>query len=164
MKFPFSELSLRDPEHVAWLKSQRDPELWHAAGMAAIISGDPHGFLPWLFDQPEVDRATAGYVFFGVYGNSYLEGGTEFGGEGLSDEEWRNVMAAICRRAAGPGFAGDKLGLHPGFEASRRKCLDLVKSGKAAQGIPIPHPLLDTPFPPERKSRFLIEDGVLLES
>jgi hypothetical protein len=163
MKFPFGELSMRDPEHVEWVKSQRDPELWHVAAMAVLIAGDPRGFLVWLFDQPEVDRATAGYVFFGVYGRDYLGGRTDFGGEGLSDGEWRKAMEAVCRRAANAGFSSDSLGLHPRFEVDRQACLDLVNRGMVADGILIPHALINTPFPPEQKPRYFIEDGVILD-
>lgn len=56
-----------DAEHVDWVKSQRDPELWHAAAIAIVNTvGDPHGFLVWLADQPETDRAPAGYFFLSV--------------------------------------------------------------------------------------------------
>ena len=111
MKFPFDELNMRDPEHVAWVKSQRDPELWHAAAIAVVnYLGDRQGFLVWLMDQPETDRATAGYVFFGAYGPAYLRGQTDFGGEGLSDKEWLHAMQAICRRAASDGFATNNAG------------------------------------------------------
>jgi hypothetical protein len=68
MKFPFDDLNMCDAEHVAWVKSQRDPELWHAAATAIVNTvGDPHGFLVWVANQPEMDRATAGYVFL-TYG------------------------------------------------------------------------------------------------
>ena len=36
MKFPFDELNMCDPEHVEWVKSRRDPELWHVAAMAVL--------------------------------------------------------------------------------------------------------------------------------
>ncbi len=73
MKVPFDELNMCDAEHVGWVKSQRDPELWHVAAMAIVNTvGDPHGFLVWLADQPETDRATAGYFFLGVFGADYL--------------------------------------------------------------------------------------------
>lgn len=99
MKFPFDELNMRDPDHVDWVKSQRDPELWHVAAIAVLnYLGDPRGFLVWLMDQPETDRATAGYIFFGAYGSAYLRGQTDFGGEGLSDQQWLDAMKAICRR------------------------------------------------------------------
>src|SRR4030095_6208397 len=77
MKFPFDELNMCDAEHVGWVKSQRDPELWHAAAIAIVNTvGDPNGFLVWLADQPETDRATAGYFFLGVFGVDYLRGQT----------------------------------------------------------------------------------------
>ena len=163
MKFPFDELSTHDLEHIEWVKAQRDPELWHVFAMALVVFGDPHGFLVWLFDQPEVDRATAGYVFFGVYGRDYLGGRTEFGGEGLADQQWLSTMEAVCRRAANAGFSNDTLGLHPGFEAEQNACLDLVNLGKVAEGIVIPHGILHTRFPPEQKLRYFIEDGVVLD-
>jgi hypothetical protein len=165
MKIPFDDLNMRDEAHVDWVKSQREPELWHACAMAIVNTlGDPQGFLVWLMDQPETDRATAGYVFFGVYGSAYLRGKTDFGGEGLSDAEWLNAMQAICRRAAKVGFANDSLGLHPGFEKERQACLDLIRSGQVADGIVVPHALLDAPFPPERKLRYVVEDGSVLEA
>ena len=164
MKFPFDELNMRDPEHVDWVKSQRDPELWHAAAIAVLVYlGDPRGFLVWLADQPEMDRATAGYVFLGALGSDYLRGQTDFLGEGLSGQEWLHAMEAICRRAATAGFTNDSLGLHPGFEAERQACLDLINRGQVADGIAIPHAILDAPFPPEQKLRYFIEDGAVLD-
>ena len=164
MKFPFDDLNMRDREHVDWAKSQRDPELWHAAAIAVVnYLGDPHGFLVWLADQPEMDRATAGYVFLGVYGADYLRGQTDFSGEGLSGQEWLHAMEAICRRAATIGFTSDSLGLHPGFEAQRQACLDLINRGQVVAGIAVPHAILDAPFPPEQKLRYFIEDGAVLD-
>ena len=75
-----------------------------------------------------------------------------FGGEGLSDQEWLHTMQAICHRAASTGFTNDSLGLHPGFEAERQACLDVVKRGQIADGIAVPHALLDSPFPPSSSS------------
>jgi hypothetical protein len=130
MTFPFHELNMRDPEHVDWVKSRRDPELWHVAAIAVLIYlGDPRGFLVWLMDQPGTDRATAGYLFFGAQGSGYLRGQTDWLGEGLSDQEWLHALHAICRRAAGVGFTNDALGLHPGFEAERQVCLYFIEDG-----------------------------------
>jgi hypothetical protein len=164
VKFPFDELNMRDRGHVDWVESQRDPELWHVAAIAVLnYLGDPRGFLVWLMDQPETDRATAGYIFFGAYGSAYLRGRTDFGGEGLSDREWLRAMHAVCRRAAGAGFTNDSLGLHPGFEAERRACLGVIERGQVAEGIAVPHALLDAPFPPERERRYYVEDGAVLD-
>jgi len=164
MKFPFDDLNMCDAEHVAWVKSQRDPELWHAAATAIVNTvGDPHGFLVWVADHPEMDRATAGYVFL-TYGASYLRGETDFdGGEGMSGEQWLRALEAMCRRAATVGFTNDSLGLHPGGEEPRQACLDVIKRGQVAAGIPVPHALLDVPFPPERKLRYFVEDGSVLD-
>ncbi len=164
MKFPFDEVNMHDTEHADWVRSQRDPELWHAAAIAVVnYLGDPHGFLVWLADQRETDRATAGYFFFGVQGSDYLRGQKDFLGEGLSSGQWLAAMEAICRRAATTGFANDSLGLHPGFEATRQMCLDVVNRGQVAEGITVPSALLDRPFPPEKKLQYFVEDGTLLD-
>ena len=164
MKFPFDGLNMCDAEHVGWVKAQRDPELWHAAAMAIINTvGDPHGFLVWLADQPETDRATAGYFFLGVFGADYLRGETDFLGEGLTGKQWRRAMEAICRRAATSGFTNDSLGLAPGFESGRQACLDLIALGQAVDGIAIPHAILAAPFPPEQKLQYFVDDGAVLD-
>ena len=60
------EIDMSEAGHVAWVKAQRDPALWHQAAMAALAyRGDDHGFLHWLLEQPEMDRATAGWIFCG---------------------------------------------------------------------------------------------------
>ena len=165
MKIPFDDLNMRDQQHVDWVKSQRDPELWHAAAIAVVNSlGDPRRFLVWLAEQPETDRATAGYVFLGGYGSRYLQGETDFdGGEGMSGEEWLAALEAVCRRAATTGFTNDSLGLPSGAEAEREACLDLIDRGQVADGIPVPRTLVAAPFPPERTLRYSVEDGTVFE-
>ena len=66
-------------------------------------------------------------------------------------------------RSASTGFTNDSLGLHPGFEAERQACLDVIKRGQIADGIAVPHALLDAPFPPEQERRYYIEDGTVLD-
>ena len=164
MKFPFDELNMCDAEHVAWVQSQRDPELWHVAAMAiANTLGDPHGFLVWLADQPETDRATAGYFFLGAFGADYLRGQTDFLGEGLSGDQWLRAMEAMCRRAATVGFTNDSLGLDPGFEAQRQACLDVINRDEVVKGIAIPHAIVGAPFPPAQKLQYFIDDGTVLD-
>lgn len=72
-------------------------------------------------------------------------------------------MKAICRRASSLGFTNDSLGLHPGFEAERQVCLDLINRGQIADGIAVPHALLDAPFHPEQKCQYFSEDGAVLD-
>jgi hypothetical protein len=51
----FRRTELADPEHVAWVKSQRDPGLWHVAAIAVLVHlGDPRGFLVWSPDGTDV--------------------------------------------------------------------------------------------------------------
>lgn len=164
MKFPFDDLNMRESAHVEWVKSQRNPELWHAAAIAIVnCLGDPRGFLVWLAEQPELDRATAAYIFL-AYGSSYLRGVTDFsGGEGMTGEEWLQALNAVCHRASTSGFTNDSLGLDPGFEAARQACWDLINRGEVAEGLPIPHAIVNVPFPPERKRQYFVEDGTLLD-
>lgn len=84
------------------------------------------------------------------------------GGEGMSGEQWLNALNAMCRRAATGGFMNASIGLHPGFEAPRQACLELTKRGQVADGIAIPHAILDAPFPSEQR-RYFVEDGALLD-
>jgi hypothetical protein len=101
---------------------------------------------------------------FLAYGLNYLGGQTDFsGGEGMSGEEWLNALEAMCRRAATIGFRNDSLGLAPEWDAPRRACLDLINRGQVADGIAVPHAIVDAPFPPERKLRYFVEDGSLLD-
>jgi hypothetical protein len=166
MSIPFGELNMRDPGHVAWAQSQRDPELWHACSIAILnYLGDPHGFLVWMTLQPETDRATAGYVFFGGDGWEYLRGRNDHWRHhnGLSEQQWLNAMRAICRRAAARRFASDVLGLPPGVEASRQTCLEVVRRGEVVPGAYVPRALLERPFPQERPLRYFVEDGAVVE-
>src|SRR3712207_7236309 len=39
----------------------------------------------------------------------------------------------------------------------------LINRGEIAEGMAIPHALLDAPFPPEQKRRYFIEDGAVLD-
>lgn len=164
MRFPFDEINMCDPEHVEWVKATRDPELWHvAAGALLTYLGDPHLFLLWLFDQDEVDRATAGYIFLGRYGERYLAGDPILGGEGVSGSALLDVFNAICRRSEDRGFASDRIGLEPGLEQVRQKCLDLMQKGAVAADIIFPRRLLAFPFPTAIGRKYFVEDGALLD-
>lgn len=164
MKFPFEELNVCDAKHVEWVKTQRDPALWHAAAISVLVYlGDPRRFIMRLIDQLDMDRVTAGQILLGRGGAGYLQGQTEFQGEGLSGPGLLEVFEALCRRGATIGIANDVLGLHPGFEAERLACLDLVKRGAVGDGIVIPHSIIGAPFPAERETVYFIEQGSVLD-
>lgn len=146
---------------VAWVKAQDDPALWHEAAMAALAyRGDAHGFLDWLIAQPEMDRATAGWMFLWPEGSLYLQGETDFPLDHVSSSRMVALFRALCGRTR---FTRDEIGLDPDFEPEREKCLALVARGGLAPGLSAPRAIIDRPFaPPVRNRRYLLDDGIIL--
>jgi len=163
---PTAEIDVAEEDHVAWIRNQRDPSLWHHAAMAALAyRSDPHGLVPWIIAQPELDRATAGWLFLWPEGSRYLRGERSFLLDHVSSEGMLAIFRAVCERSAGVGFANDSIGLDPDFEAERLRALDVVARGQVAAGLIAPRALLDRPFPRERPDkRFDLDDGLLLLS
>jgi hypothetical protein len=158
------EIDMAEAEHVAWVKSQRDPALWHQAAMAALAyRGDSYDFLPRLFRQPEMDRATAGWIFLWAEGSRFLRGETSFPLNHVSSESMVELFRSLCARSETVGFHGDALGLDPEFEPERKACLEVVAGGKVAAGIVAPNAIIARPFPPpQRETRFFLDDGLIL--
>lgn len=160
---PSGGFDITDTDDVSRLKAQRDPALWHQAAMAALAyKGDPHGILPWLVQQPEMDRATAGWIFLWAEGSHYLRGATDFNfNSGVRDVA--ALLRSICERSKGMGFSNDALGLDRDFEAERLKCLAVIENGEMAPGIVAPIALLARPFdPPRDDGRFTLDDGLVI--
>ena len=164
MPGPFEELDMSEAEHAAWVKAQRDPALWHQAAMAALAyRGDVNGFLPWLLEQPEMDRATAGWIFLWPEGSRYLRGETDFPLNHISSENMLALFRALCERSESMGFSRDDLGLDPDFEPERKACLDVVARNQVAAGIIVPRQIISRPFaPPKKDARFTLDDGIIL--
>src|SRR5262245_37995091 len=102
MPAEFEEIDMTEAEHVAWVRAQRDPALWHQAAMAALAyRGDRHGFLHWLLEQPEMDRATAGWIFLWAEGSRYLRGKTDFPLNHISSEDMMALFRSLCARSEG---------------------------------------------------------------
>lgn len=162
---PSEEIDVAEEAHVAWIRSQRDASLWHQATIAALAyRSDPHDFIPWVLTQPELDRATAGWLFLWPEGSRYLRGKRDFH-LNVSSERMLAIFRAVCERSEGVGFANDSIGLDPAFEAERLAALDVVARGEVSAGLVVPRILLDRPFPPERpEKRFVLDDGLLLLS
>jgi hypothetical protein len=75
----FEEIDMSEADHIAWVRAQRGPALWHQAAMAALAyRGDYYGFLHCLLEQPEMDRATAAGFSCGRKGSRCLRGVTDF--------------------------------------------------------------------------------------
>jgi len=121
--------------------------------------------VPWVLAQPELDRATAGWLFLWPEGSRYLRGDRSFLLDHVSSEGMLSIFRAVCDRSAGVGFANDSIGLDPDFETERLRALDVVARGEVAAGIIVPRALLDRPFPRARPDkRFDLDDGLLLLS
>lgn len=157
-------IDMSEEADVAWVRAQRDPELWHEATVAALAYRDDHyGFLRWVLLQPETDRATAGWIFLWAEGSRYLRGETDFPLNHLTSDEMLDLFRAICERSEGLGFASDSLGLDRDFEEERVACLAIIEDGEVASGITPPVALLRKPFkPPHKQSRFMLNDGIIL--
>jgi hypothetical protein len=160
------EIDMSTPEGVTWVKSQNDAELWHTAAMAVIAwCRDDHGFLPWLVEQPSMDRATAGWLFLWPEGSLYLLGKTETFAllDYSSEAEMVALLRALSERSETLGFARDEIGLDPGFEAERQNCLEIIARRDVADGLPNPHRLLSRKFASPIRSRYTIEEGGAIE-
>ena len=158
------EIDMADAAHVAWVKSQRDPALWHQATMAVLAyRGDDYDFLPWLLKQPEMDRATAGWIFLWAEGSRFLRGETDFPLNHISSENMVELFRSLCTRSEAVGFHSDILGLDKEFEPERKACLDVVAGSKVAAGIVVPNAIIGKPFPPPQPdTRFSLDDGLIL--
>ncbi|HLO76024.1 MAG TPA: hypothetical protein VK196_06160 [Magnetospirillum sp.] len=158
------EIDMADAADVAWVQAQRDPALWHLATMAALAyRGNRHGFVHWVLRQPELDRATAGWIFLWAEGSRYLRGKTDFYPSHVSGDEMLDLLRAVCERSEGAGFSNDALGLDGDFEAERTVCLAAIHNGQVAAGIVAPTALLARAFsPPRDDGRFTLDDGIIL--
>ena len=158
------KIDMASKKGVAKAQASRDPQLWHLATMAALAyRGDKHGFLDWVLQQPETDRATGGWIFLWAEGSRFLRGETEFAIEHVSSERMVKLLQSVCERSEGQGFAADALGLDQGFESERQKCLDVIAGGAVAPGIDPPMTILEKAFrPPEDDGRYTLEDGIIL--
>jgi hypothetical protein len=158
------EIDMAEAADVAWVESQRDPALWHQAAMAALAyRGDKHGFLHWLLLQPEMDRATAGWIFLWAEGSRYLRGETDFPLNHLSSDKVIDLFAAVCERSEAAGFHNDNLGLDRDFEPERKACLEIMANGETAAGLIAPKAIVTKPFdPPRPDGRFTLDDGIIL--
>lgn len=149
---PYEQLDLTVGEHVAWLKSVRDPELWHVACQASLAyTDDPHGFVPWVVEQRELDRSTAGWIFLWLEGSLYLKGKSHFYHSFSGDAYILEVLNKLAERSETAGFISDRIGLEDrdeGFETERQKCLKIISAGEQSSDRIVPHTLLNKRYPP----------------
>lgn len=158
------EIDISSAEGVAFVKARNDPSLWHEAAIAALAYvGDDHDFLRWLVQQPNMDRATAGWLLLWPEGSRFLRGETSGFWARIPDEKLVSLLTALCERSERDGFPEDRVGMEEGFEEQRRACLDVVANGQVASGIVIPRTIIGKPFSVMRStSPFVCDDGLLV--
>lgn len=72
------------------------------------------------------------------------------------------LFRALCERSESLGFSRDDLGLDPGFEPERKRCLDVVARNQVAAGLIVPRQIISRPFaPPKQDARFTLDDGII---
>lgn len=139
------ELDVTRAEDIAWIKSRREADIWHQAMVACICyRGDEHGFLPWLVEQPDLDRSTAAYLLLRAGGGDYFSGDSLY--SPVSQTALFAVLGALCERSETLGFRRDNLALEAEWEAARLACLDVAARGAVPRHITVPHAILDRPF------------------
>ena len=160
------ELDVTNPLHIEWIKSSRDPLIWHEAAVAALAyMGDKHGFLPWLVEQPELDRATAGWLFLWCAGERYLSGQKDGFYAKIPDDRVLELTKAICWRSENGEFGSARAGLDTSFEETREKCLELISNGQISDGVVAPRTLLSKPFQSQNGiGKYFVSDGMLVNS
>jgi hypothetical protein len=93
---PPTEIDMSESTDVAWVKARNDPALWHRATMATLAYlGDRHGFLPWVVQQPNMDRATAGWLLLWLQGSRYLRGAQSDYWARISDGEVVRLLNSL---------------------------------------------------------------------
>ncbi len=160
------EVDLLRAEHVEWVKWTGEPEIWHAAAMACLnFLGDDHGFLPWLVQQPRMDRATAGWLFLWPPGSDFLQGIHNRFDTKLPKDDLGALLSALCARSEDVGFCVDEEGLPVECEPLRQECLAVVENGQVAPGVVAPMAIIGKPFKArDRGAMYEVHDGFLISA
>ena len=149
---PYEELDLTDADHIMWLKSTPDSELWHVAVQASLAyTDDPHRFVPWVVAQPGLDRGTAGWIFFWMEGSRFLTGETAFNHSFSDDAYILDVFSRLTERSEDTGFDHDNIGLDAGLEPERKKCFEIITANQVSSGRTAPHAIIDHAYSAEKE-------------
>lgn len=159
-----TELEISDAADVEWVKSRNDPAIWHEAAIAALAyRGDKHDFLPWLIQQPTMDRATAGWLFFWLQGSEYLQGKKDSFWAKIHDPDVVALLKDLCERSERIAFIEDRIGLDGGFEKERQACLAVIRDGLVAPDIVVPNAIIAKAFAARSgPAPYEVHDGTLL--
>ncbi|WP_430401544.1 hypothetical protein [Hyphomonas sp.] len=161
------EIDITKEADVAWLKAQADPAIWHEAAIAALAYvGDEHGFLTWLVQQPQMDRATAGWMLLWSPSREFLTGDHASMFEtGVSVPELIEILTALCERSDRIGFLNERLGLGHEYEEMRQACMTIIENGELDPRVRAPIAIVSKPFPaPQEDMPYSVHDGMLVST
>jgi len=161
------EIDITRAADVAWVKAQADPAIWHEAAVAALAyRGDRHGFVPWLVQQPDMDRATAGWILLASPFREFLTGArASMWATGVTVPELVEVLTALCERSDRIGFSNDRLGLDREWEEPRQACVAILEGGELDPRLRAPTSIVGKPFPAPREDMpYSVHDGMLIST
>ncbi len=151
-------LDLDNIEHIEWLKIHNNPaDNFEVVSAEMCFRNDPHQFIDWLIDQPDLDRGTAGFIFFGAGGLERVMGSQHYG---RVDPEWADrLLYALCARSEQRGFQFDRIAPPSWCNDSRDKLLDFLSNNAPSADFLIPYNLFNAPFPAEGMASHYSEIG-----
>lgn len=161
------EIDITKPADVDWVKAQGDSAIWHEAAVAALAYvGDEHGFLTWLVQQPQMDRATAGWMLLWSPFREFLTGDrASMFATGVSVPYLVEILTALCERSDRIGFLNDRLGLGNEWEDVRQACMAIIDSGELDPQIKAPIAIVGKPFAaPQEDMPYSVHDGMLVST
>ncbi len=161
------EIDITKAADVDWVKAQADPAIWHEAAIAALAYvGDRHGFVPWLVQQPQMDRATAGWILLVSPFREFLTGArASMFATGVTVPELVEILTALCERSDRIGFSNDRLGLEDEWEEQRQACVAIIEGGELDPRISTPASIVSTPFPAPREDMpYSVHDGMMIST
>ena len=159
------EIDITKAADVDWVKAQADPAIWHEAAVAALAyRGDTHGFVPWLVQQPDMDRATAGWILLASPFREFLTGAhASMWATGVTVPELVEILTALCERSDRIGFSNDRLGLEDEWEKPRQACMAILEGGELDPRLRTPTSIVGKPFPAPREDMpYSVHDGTMI--
>ena len=161
------EIDIAKAADVDWLMAQADPAIWHEAAIAALAyRGDRHGFVPWLVQQPQMDRATAGWILMASPFREFLTGArASMWATGVAVPELVEILTALCERSDRIGFSNDRLGLEQEWEEPRQACMAIIEGGELDPRLRAPTSIVGKPFPaPQEDMPYSVHDGLMIST
>ncbi|MGV2495657.1 hypothetical protein [Pelagerythrobacter aerophilus] len=161
------EIDITKAADVDWVKARADPAIWHEAAIAALAYvGDEHGFLTWLVQQAQMDRATAGWILLASPFREFLTGNrASMFATGVAVPELIEILTALCERSDRVGFLNDRLGLEHQYEEMRQTCMAIIDNGELDPRVRAPTAIVGMPFAAPRENMpYSVHDGMLIST